>query len=744
MKTINSSTFFSSQGQALSTSTEMLSGASISYYDGASSDSRENQQFSEDFLSYQYKNNILAFVVCDGVAQSVDSGLSACLLGKEILGVLPNILGEKNRLETFLNQTRAMIQSKISNTPIQPKDSVYALFHARARNEIGAQVKFSCGVIDFNRGKVEIYWVGDVYFAVYGANSEIIFSWQNDNNQFWSTRGDYALDLGMYSGDIKNISRLSITSDGMREDFKKILNKETYLNDFEFIKLQYETGVDDISGIDIKIKSNEDIEQLSQIKNLNFTDKSLSWAPILGAEKYRIYRFANNFLENVAEVDANQQSYKIPENINEADFCVQAISSQMTSSYLSEFLHYVPTEIPSVPRKRPMPSAPPPTAAAPAPSMGFKSVIYFLIGFLLLGVGILLFSKILGNAKSLLATQILLLTLGVCFTPTIADGMTSKKGRVARVLVETTLFIVVLVLFSFWVFGKTGIGIWIGYALALTLILEIGSHLIERYSQVTLNRIVRSVSYQNLLTDAELIKKMFHSELILYVPVPVGLIAGTMVGLIKNWSALSTIIFCVQLVLSLASLILLIFLINAFARMSDALFRESKETSIKLTKNPVKKGFWGDLGIIFRFLASPPQTNKDEQEKNDLSLAYMITDLRKVYLYDAAHNVVLLVSFAFLTASLWNIPIETKWVIVTLLGVGFIFGQLPYIIGQSLLHEKVLERYEGTKRAEIYEKLKKNAPLFPTIEFLAALFTTGTAGGILYFILDQFIKSTLK
>ena len=95
-------------------------------------------------------------------------------------------------------------------------------------------------------------------------------------------------------------------------------------------------------------------------------------------------------------------------------------------------------------------------------------------------------------------------------------------------------------------------------------------------------------------------------------------------------------------------------------------------------------------------------------------------------------------------AAMWKISIGIQWVLLALVGFGFLFGQLPYIIGQSLLHEKILDRYEGGKRAEMAEQLRKNAPLFPTVYFLAALFTTGTTGGVLYFLLDQFLRNALK
>lgn len=379
-----------------------------------------------------------------------------------------------------------------------------------------------------------------------------------------------------------------------------------------------------------------------------------------------------------------------------------------------------------------------PVAAAPPAIAG----IILLTGVLILAGALLLLPVVLGGARLLFTAQMALFTVGVCFTPTIANSVTRRRGRLARIIVETTLFMALLGVFSLWFFGTAGgFGVWLVYALGLTLVLETGSHLIERHIVVTVNRVARTVSFWNLLGDAESVQKMFRGELVLYVSVPIGLMAGTVAGLLENWTIQATIVFCVELVLSLASVVMLVFLIIAFARMSNPLFKESQGVSEPSRES---KGILGKLGRVLRFLVPPPQANNEDQETQDLSVAYMITDLRKIYLYDSVHNVILLIAFASIIAGLLGIAADVKWVIIGFLGFGLVFGQLPYIIGQSLLHEKVLDRYEGVKRADMAEKLKKNAPLFPTLDFFAALFATGTGGGFVYFLLDQFVKNTLK
>jgi hypothetical protein len=75
------------------------------------------------------------------------------------------------------------------------------------------------------------------------------------------------------------------------------------------------------------------------------------------------------------------------------------------------------------------------------------------------------------------------------------------------------------------------------------------------------------------------------------------------------------------------------------------------------------------------------QTNKEEQEGQDLSLAVIATDLRKAFLYDLIHNVILLVACVAFIASLWNIVVDVKNLLIGLLVLSLSFGQLPFIIG---------------------------------------------------------------
>jgi hypothetical protein len=129
------------------------------------------------------------------------------------------------------------------------------------------------------------------------------------------------------------------------------------------------------------------------------------------------------------------------------------------------------------------------------------------------------------------------------------------------------------------------------------------------------------------------------------------------------------------------------------------------------------------------------------------NVAYAVSELRKVYLYDSIHDAMLLVSFLALALRLGQVlicknpvcflsllpcfgaeHIEKGWLLGGLTAVVLVLNQLPFMLGQRGLHLLVLDTLEGWSRAETIAKIKEGLVLFPKIEFLAALFSTDTAG----------------
>lgn len=390
-------------------------------------------------------------------------------------------------------------------------------------------------------------------------------------------------------------------------------------------------------------------------------------------------------------------------------------------------------------RHRPLPVAPPPRLPKE-----YTSVSNWLIA-LAIALGIFAQFNLLPSG-TILISKMLSLTLGACLVPTITSKIVGEQNRLLRIVFETLLLSGIFAGFGYWFLDPKTNWLWLLYATSIVLILEVGSHLVERYAVKTVNRVFRNTTLKNMLGDAEGAKTLLHKELFFYGAFPLGMLVGIFWGFFNKWTSQEIIVLCVLAVLSLASFILILSLITTFIRMVEPLFRENKESLEKSRKgkNEKTKGLFGAIRFVMDLIVEKPYDESDLKEKQDLSIAYIATDLRKIYLYNAAHNVTLLFAFVFSGASLINIFVDLKWVILSLLSLSLVFVQLPYMIGQSLLHEQVLDKYEGTQRADIIEKLRKNAPLFPTSDFLAALSATGTAGGLLYYVLDNFLKEILK
>lgn len=370
-------------------------------------------------------------------------------------------------------------------------------------------------------------------------------------------------------------------------------------------------------------------------------------------------------------------------------------------------------------------SAPPPVASAPPPAFRFVGLV---VGTLFLLVALVVIYRLLH--RFLFPAQMLLLTAGLCLTPTLSYHLTLRWGRITRAILEILLFNGIVDLFYLWLWGREGFWRWMIYPGALILIIDAGGHLVEWNKVQTLTRLSRSKLFTNIQSEAQALERMFRYEKLLYLPLPFGLIAGTIWGVTHGLNPKETIHLCLQLVFWGTSIALLIFLVIGFARMSDSLldYSEPPLPSSNVKRTGSKK---------FRLKTS--STAREKRKILDLTL--MVVDLRKIYLFDSAHSVILLVVCC--SAALgWGFQNKILLLMAFVLAT-FVFNHLPYIIGQSRLHENALKHYEGLQRAELDAKLKEHAPYFPKWEFLAVMLTSSPAGGVVYFLLEEAVNKAL-
>src|SRR6266851_944133 len=385
--------------------------------------------------------------------------------------------------------------------------------------------------------------------------------------------------------------------------------------------------------------------------------------------------------------------------------------------------------------------ATPPAAAAPPPVV-FRSWGIMLLAIpivLVLVTVILLIVKPAPGGRIvpvisfwsmlLFILQMLLLGAVVCLIPTLASWIVRRGSYAVLVVVESAVFVAAFVGFGLWLFGPAALGLWILYAAALVLIIEAGSRFVMWRKDVTLKRLKGGATFKSIQPDAETIEKMARYEVALYIPAPVGLLLGTIFGLLLHQTTLQIIELCVQIALFLAALVLLYFLGIGFLRMSDPLFKTIPVASPEIIKPGRKRKKAAQL--------------PEGQDQQYIDLACDVSALRTVYKYDALHNAILLVAFVLVSLKIWQVPIGLPWLFISLLLGTRVFSEIPYTIGQYLLHNRILEQYQGGKYAEMAKKLQDYAPVFPPLPFLAALLTSGTAGGILYALLSQIAQNML-
>ncbi|GHO51437.1 hypothetical protein KSX_96000 [Ktedonospora formicarum] len=300
-------------------------------------------------------------------------------------------------------------------------------------------------------------------------------------------------------------------------------------------------------------------------------------------------------------------------------------------------------------------------------------------------------------------------------------------------LIESTTYLVVFLGFAFWMLGARAFGSWLVYAAALVLLVEVSGHSMEWYKQNTLKRIRRAVSYTSLEVDVKALEKMTRNEVILYISVPVGLVLGTVLGLILRLTTVQILVLCLQIVLLLASCVQLYFLIIGFRRMADPLFKTIPRYVPALTK-PKQKG---------KRKAQAPKVSQETVDQQYIDVASDVSGLRMVYKYDALLNTILLVAFLLIEIKMWLLPIDLKWLIASVVIATCVWSELPYAIGQYLLHTRILEEYTGGKYVEMAKKLQEYAPLFPPKAFIGALLTSSAAGGVLYALLSQMAQGAI-
>ncbi|MCL4268634.1 MAG: hypothetical protein KJZ72_03780 [Anaerolineales bacterium] len=418
--------------------------------------------------------------------------------------------------------------------------------------------------------------------------------------------------------------------------------------------------------------------------------------------------------------------------------------------------------------------APPPKAApppsAPPPIIGrigrFLTIISFVVALMICSIALLNDSStsqpvaiplppiVLSPFWQGAITLLKGVFVAILFTiiPMWAAKITEYKSRVSQSITEILMFSIVLSIVALFMFKLQGDGTWMFFAIAIAAILDGGGHLLDYLRENQIDQIRREIDGKQKSLKAKMkssrkavrlekeinqyqvmqeyllrFDQIFQRERILYVSLPSGIFLGVIFGIYKDAKVFEYLEYSILFVSLFAMLILGYFVVELFVRMI----------------NPVYAGeYTPDVTMVFN--TSDLEKNREEKE-SALGFAKTTTEIRSMYLYDSAHNIFLLVSFAYIFFSSINHILSLKWIVLIALLLLVFLNQIPFAIGQSLLREYILKKYGSYASGVMESELKKDefAPLMIKPEFFTSIFTIG-AGGLLIALAENFIKELFK
>ena len=310
------------------------------------------------------------------------------------------------------------------------------------------------------------------------------------------------------------------------------------------------------------------------------------------------------------------------------------------------------------------------------------------------------------KAENALAAQLLLAGGSIFYVPLLSLRFNRSDHRIIAAVIECVVFFSLIVWLT-WILGNSLWNLRVGYAGLLVMLLIGGGHAVTWYRDKTLTRVEADKTAEDIWLHLPVIHAFFKDELIIYASVPLGLALALILGL-GHETKHQIVVHGIQWMCGFFAATLGLFLVSSSRHMANAglHFEDPKFSGVTLSTD----------------------------------VAYALSELRKVYLYDSFHNATLLVSFVALGLSFWQVHIERSWWIQVIAGVVLVFVQIPFIAGQSALQELVVGSTGGWNRAKLLGEMKEALPLFPKIEFLAALLSSGSAGGLVWSLGEKLIK----
>ena len=743
-----------------------------------STDSQQTDTNGEDYLTFRTDGNRFVFVLCDGVGSSFMGDLSSKFLGERLCEYLDKLNMKlsadeiNSRLTRWLNHLTFSASRLVRTFPL-PEPS-----HSRFKNEWeskrkhGSQTTFTAGVIDLAQDSAWFASIGNSPLRIWNNAIELDLSPHNPTSVrqvVWSSQ----------RGIIGNLYVFGLLHASVDFDYLVV-----YSDGFHLIGNTSNTPNQQLAAID---ESSRQIGQAHCYDDVSFLKIQLNefvstpYNKIEGLELY-IPEFFNVSAENFLNV-----SYRILWFHNEAvsHYEIKFLSADLTviSSYYCKYARWEGRIFErgvrfisvrawqgghpgkwNTPVKLPLfgtTTLAPPPLAAPPPKL--LNSLYLLFG-LIVAIAIILIMSMTSTPSVLSQAVIspfwigtltfikgLTVSLLFIFIPSLAARITKTRSRVTQSIAEIVLFSIVLMLVEYLMFKQLGSS-WLVYSIAIVSVLDAGGHALDHVGEERLNRSTKELEskqrqldkkkkntkqtqallddisqYTNMLRYVGNFNEIFNQERLLYLALPLGILSGVSVGLYKQTSTIGYVEYTIQHISIIAAIVLTYFVYRAILQMVLPVYISQwlRREKIVFTSDELDKF-------------------QDEKERA-IGLGKTTTDLRELFLYDSVHNVLLLSVFLYVFLASINISLSWKEISFGVLFMLTVFSQLPFIIGQSLLRQYILNGYGGYARGVMESELKKDeyAPLLRKPEFLVALTTLGT-GGLLFILAENFIKELFK
>jgi len=351
------------------------------------------------------------------------------------------------------------------------------------------------------------------------------------------------------------------------------------------------------------------------------------------------------------------------------------------------------------------------------------------------------------GGKISFASKLTLMIIVLIVSPFFVNFFLEGKSRIQAAIVQAFLSTFIIAGFSYWFVGSAGIGMWIVVLFSLLIVLIVGTEILNALQEKIEARLSNSKSYPLSTVEVRRLKESMEYHILLR-SLPLGAMIATGYGWATGRNDAEILASIIPIILGIIILLLLFIMIVSANIMSKSLILFDPNAQKPSIVEASNRSFWRGLTTWIK-IPVPVHTVSRQDHSQNLDMAYLVADLRKIYFFDAVHNSTLLLGFFFSLLSAASMKLITQnwvWVVLAGLLILFIFCYLPFSIGQYRLHETIIDsaKVEGLKRKELKKALAEASPLYPQLDFIGALLATGTVGGILAGLAYGVIINALK